>query len=254
MNKSEFLSLSTNVGVDTTANRQILLDKFDIIDAHIDCAHDTSEIYYMANFALRNQNSIGSIIEFGSYKGGMSCKLSHLAKLLDKQVLIYDTFQGLVEDVTYTRQPDLADNESVRYDFQKGMYTGTMQEINENLHNYGEILVCSYVPGDIRQSIFFNPITASLVSVDLDHIDTMKFVIKEMWNKITTGLIFFHESCLVEINSLYGNEFKEYLNDDNIVFGHEFFGTNYSLPNTNCLNFVAKNDVNLNEIFTGNSE
>lgn len=252
MNKDQFLSLASNLGPDNLSARQYLVDKFEIVHANVDCAHDETEAYYLANFILRNQNAAGSIIEFGSYKGGMTCKLSHVAKLLNKQIISYDTFDGLPESVNYTIQPDLIDS-NITYNFEKGMFAGSMQEINENLTNYGEILVCSYVPGDIRQSIFFNPISASLVLVDLDNIETTKFVIKEIWDKTTTGLVFFHESCLVEANSLYENSFKDYLNDSNIAFGHEFFGTDYSLPNTNCLNFVAKSDIDLNGIFTGNN-
>lgn len=250
MDKNTFISMSTNLGVDTSISRQMLVDKFDIVHNNVECAHDTAEILYLANYALYNQNIPGPIFEFGSYKGGMTCKLSHVAKLLNKELIIFDTFMGLLEDATYTKQDNLKDDSYIINNFTTGMFAGSMREVDTNLNNYGEISPCGYYPGDAKESILQYNIDPFLAFIDVDNIPTMKYLIKNLWNRIQSGLIFFHESCLVETGQeLYSDSFKQELGENNVLLGHIFYGTQYSLPNTNCLNFIAKENVQLGQIF-----
>lgn len=257
MNQQQFLALATNIKNDTFENRQMLLDKFDIVHNNVECAHDESEAYYMANHILYNQHIPGPLIEFGCYKCGMSAKLSHVAKLVDKQLILYDSFVGLLDSANYESQPG---TENILTNFETGMYASTMQEATDNLINYGEHTYCSFAVGTIEKLL---PILIeiesnhpSFVFIDVDIIDTCLFIIKNIWNKTTTELLFVHESCILDMmNSLSDYNFWQNNFGTNVpTFGHNFYNTLFSLPNTNCLNFIAKPNVLLDEMFLLNNQ
>lgn len=250
MNKQQFISLATNIKNDTQENRQILSDKFDLIHTNIECAHDVSEVYYMAHHILYNQDKSGEIIEFGCYKGGLSCKLSHVAKLVNKPVILFDSFIGLLESRDYTRQESLDQN--IMENFELGMFASTMQETTNNLMQFGEISHCSYAPGSIEKLLpVFSNFNPSFIHIDVDIVDVCLLIIETFWNNITTELMFFHESCIIEMmNALSDNNFWQNNFGTNVpIFGNNFYNTDFSLPNTNCLNFIAKPNVQLGEMF-----
>lgn len=250
MNRDQFISLATNIGPDTAINRESLANSFASITSNVQCAHDDSDAYFIAHQALYQQNNSGPIIEIGCFKGGMTAKLSLVAALIGKQVLIYDTFLGLIENKQYTPNPELQSPGDIQSNFTIGMYQASMGEINSVLRTYGNISVCSYLPGDVRETIAFLDITPSTVFIDVDNIELTETLIKYLWNKTTTGIIYFHEACLVEAQSLYSDSFKNSLGG-NVQLGHQFFNQSFALTNTNCLNFIAKNTVDLNSMFAG---
>jgi O-methyltransferase len=249
MNREQFIDLATNIKNDTIENRSYLCDTFDIVHSNVECMHDPSEAYYMAHHILYNQNIPGSIVEFGCYKGGMSCKLSYVAKLVGKEVVLFDSFIGLLESGSYVPQSQ-SDN-SITYDFEQGMFASTIQETTSNLINYGEHTVCSFMPGTIEKLLPIFDRHPSFVLIDVDIIGTCMTIIEKLWDKITTELIFFHESCIVDMmNALSDNDFwQTNFGTNTPAFGHSFYNKEYSLPNTNCLNFIAKPNVQLSEIF-----
>lgn len=251
MNKEQFISLSTNIKQDTYENRVLLADKFDMVHSNIECYHDIAEAYYMAHHILFNQDLPGQILEFGCYKGGMSCKLSHVAKLVNKNVVIFDSFVGLLESANYTPQPSMP--ETLISNFEQGMFSATMNEVDNNLINYGEYKNCSFASGSIEKllPLIIEANIPSFVTIDVDIVSTCMFIIENLWDKNTSSLVFFHESCIVDmLNSVSDNNF--WLNNFGIstpVLGHNHYGTDFSLPNTSCLNFIAKSSVDLNNMF-----
>ena len=75
--------------------------KFQKIQESIGCAHYMEESLLIMDFIRRNRNLPGEIVECGVFKGGMTAKLSLLAKKLNKQVYAYDSYEGLSDPARY---------------------------------------------------------------------------------------------------------------------------------------------------------
>lgn len=239
MNRYDFINAYTSSGVDTYANRVYLLDCFDLVRENVTCAHCESDPYYMSDYILRNQNTDGSIIEFGCYSGGMSCKLSKVCELVGKKYIIFDTFSGL----PYTEVYETYKEEDANLgNFQKGMFACDLENVKKNIDQYGSIKNCVFYEGlieDTLKKLEENPLT---IFIDVDLVDTARFVIKNMWDRVIGDRIFTHEACVKDYmerildRQWWLDEMKRF---PPFVNGN-LFEKYPNLPNTMCLAYLNK--------------
>src|SRR5687767_4419901 len=79
----------------------------------------------------------GDIVECGSWKGGSAANLSLVCKITGRKLRIFDSFQGLPP-------PKAGDREGALYN--PGDYSGSLDEVKENIRKYGAIECCEFVP------------------------------------------------------------------------------------------------------------
>lgn len=122
-------------------DRLYLLYRFIRVDFNILHSHRPSEIVQvcLALFERRARNG-EIVVEAGSWKGGSSAKFSILCKLLNYDLWIFDSFQG-VERI----------NES-GFSF-AGEYAVTRPELLDNLTRFGEIKICHIVEGWFSETL-----------------------------------------------------------------------------------------------------
>jgi O-methyltransferase len=76
-----------------------LLKRIREVSKHVPCPHNESDILSFGIKILsipRNQD--GCIVEAGSYKGGSTAKFSLFAKLADRKLVVFDSFEGLPDN------------------------------------------------------------------------------------------------------------------------------------------------------------
>lgn len=109
----------------------------------------------------------GCFVEAGCFKGGSAAKFSVVAKMLGRDLVLFDSFEGL---------PDNDENHTVSLKghsiegwFDKGKFSGTLDEVRSNISAHGEISVCKFVEGwfDETMPAFSEPILAAYLDVDL---------------------------------------------------------------------------------------
>jgi len=137
-----------------------------IISYRIDCFHTQEDIitFMTCIFQIPLARN-GCIVEAGSYKGGSSAKFSLAAKITSRELVIFDSFEGIPE---HNEPHDKAiDGEPVRFD--KGSYCGTLEEVKSNIAKYGCIEVCHFIKGWFEETMpyFIQPIVAIYLDVDL---------------------------------------------------------------------------------------
>ena len=95
-----------NNGKDKVANesvRENLVRKFERIDQEVPIASSPTDGLFLAEMLL-NMQADGDIVEFGCYAGGSSAKLSLITKLLNRKLIVFDSFEGLpIVDQYYLR-------------------------------------------------------------------------------------------------------------------------------------------------------
>ena len=133
------------------------------ISLRVDSPHSQKEIlsYFMDILSLKTK---GCIVEAGAYKGGSTAKFSIVAKLAERKLVAFDSFEGLPDN---NEQQETIFGGNV--DFSKGMYCGTLDEVKENVSRFGHVKVCEFIKGwfDKTMPNFSEPIAAIYLDVDL---------------------------------------------------------------------------------------
>ena len=84
-------------GKDKDINESIRVDivrRFERIDQEVPIASTPTDGLFLAEMLL-NMQANGDIVECGCYAGGSSAKLSIIAKLLNRELIVFDSFEGL---------------------------------------------------------------------------------------------------------------------------------------------------------------
>jgi len=218
MTIEEFVKNATNDYPDTSITRSWLVNIFMEIHNRINCAHEFTDALVMADYILKNKNLDGYLFEFGCYQGGMSAKLSHVAKIVNKKYVIFDTFSGLPQSAIYEAYDKDRGHLGV---FKDGMYASNLDNTKNNIKEFGIIDSCIFVPGLIEETIKGFNYDVVFAFIDVDIAETARTIIQSIWNRIVGYGIFTHEACL-----------KTYMD---MILDHEWWSENMKQHPPKCL-------------------
>lgn len=123
-----------------------IIMRFRRIHKAIGCLCREGFLLFLADEILRiSKNVEGDIVECGVYKGGNTCKLSIVAKLVGRKLVACDSFQGLPKPKDFDASHVLQNGSVHRYE--EGDYKGTIQEVRSNLDRFGEPKYVELVAG-----------------------------------------------------------------------------------------------------------
>lgn len=171
----------------SVAQRKQLADQIEVAHTGLRCAHTHAEAVAIVTEILKVPASTpGIVLEAGCFKGGSTAKLSLATKLTGRKLHVYDSFEGL---------PDVKEMEKDR--FNRGEYTGALEEVKSNVAKYGALEVCEFVRGwfDQTMSNLKDPVVVAFVDVDLrDSLETcLNFIYPKL---VPGGVIFSHDGHL----------------------------------------------------------
>ena len=140
----------------------------------------------------------GFILECGTFKGGCAANLSLVAKMTNRKLLVYDSFEGLPEIIQ-------ADREGKNYN--KGDFLGSLDEVQNNISKYGKIDTVEFVKGWFENTLpnLNNKILLAFIDVDLEA--SLDVCIKNIWpNLIEKGYVFMDEVVGTDYLALFYSE------------------------------------------------
>lgn len=145
--------------------RLVIMFRFFAISTSIPSLHKQAEILQFVRGVLLKRDVEGCIVEAGAYKGGSAAKFSIIAKLVNKQFVIFDSYRGLPE----SQEPWDRSIVGTKVNFSAGRYHGSLNEVRENIERYGEIGTCRFVEGWFEDTMpdFSGPVAAAYLDVDL---------------------------------------------------------------------------------------
>jgi O-methyltransferase len=154
---------------------------------------------------LLNLEVPGVVVECGTYKGGSAVNLSLSCDVVDRRLLIYDSFAGLPkpteEDRTHSTIDGMTD------DYEEGWWCGTLEEVKSNIARYGCIGRCSCIPGFFEDTLPKLNEPVALAFCDVDLADSLRTCLKYLWPRLVEGgVIFTHEAMQREIFSIFHDE------------------------------------------------
>jgi O-methyltransferase len=109
----------------------------------------------------------GALVECGAFEGVSAAKWSHLAAALGRQLVVFDSFEGLpVNDEPHELT---ICGKSVAGMFRGGAYAAPLAQVQDTVARYGVPGVVRYVQGWFADTLptFREPVAAAYLDVDL---------------------------------------------------------------------------------------
>jgi hypothetical protein len=133
-------------------------------------------------YVLKSYGVTGSFAEFGCFKGFSSSMLSYACELLDIEMHIFDSFEGLPE--------------SDSSDYRAGEFCGTLNEVQNNICTYGSPANIILHKGFFKYSLpkAYNQLSALMaIWLDVDLYSSAKDVMGVFDKLDRRGVVFSHE-------------------------------------------------------------
>lgn len=147
--------------------RLTVIERFWRISAEVTCPHTQHEMLSVAAAIFSvPANRPGLIVEAGAYKGGSTAKLSLCAALTNRQLAVYDSFEGIPpNDEVHQMQ---FDQRGVAI-FKPGDYAGSLDDVKNAVARFGAAEACSYHKGWFCDTMrdFNTPVAVAYIDVDL---------------------------------------------------------------------------------------
>lgn len=146
--------------------KQAFIEQHYLITKALISPHSTQDIIAFATEILSLPDTLeGCIIEAGCYKGSSTAKFSIAAGLAGRQLVVFDSFQGLP---AHNEKHGMS-IEGREVIFQEGDFSGSLEEVRRNVATYGDIGACTFVPGWFEDTMKTcpSPVAAAYLDVDL---------------------------------------------------------------------------------------
>ncbi len=174
----------------TIGERWGLVWRFYLISYKVDCPHTEHELLTIARDILNIAPDVpGAILEAGAFHGGSTAKLSLVARLAGRELLVFDSFEGMP-----------ANNESGgksifgrEHHFPQGSHAVALDEVRANVTQYGDISRVKFFKGFFKDTLpgLLGPIAAACVNVDLR--ESTRDCLKYIFPLIPKGGLFFSQ-------------------------------------------------------------
>jgi O-methyltransferase len=158
------------------------------VSERIDCPHAQAEVLSCIDRILRVEGQ-GAIVEAGCYKGGSTAKFSLAAKIRNRPLFVFDSFEGIPpNDEKHER-----DIFGARAGFAAGDYKGSINEVQSNLRKYGCLDACILVKGWFEDTLtaFDRPVAVAYIDVDLA--SSTRTCLKCLYPRLIPGGVLFSQ-------------------------------------------------------------
>jgi O-methyltransferase len=145
----------------------------------------------------------GAIVECGCYTGGSTAKLSIIAKIMNKNLLVFDSFEGLPEADQYNKR-DCHTRRSSKWftGWNEGRYAASLEQVKSNIQAYGEMSVCSFYKGWFSDMLTKDTLPQSIcfAFTDVDVARSARECFVAIWPRIPDGGIYFsHDIAYIRV-------------------------------------------------------
>jgi O-methyltransferase len=175
------------------------------ISYSVDCPHMEGEMIQVISAMLSyiDKNIAGVFVEAGSYKGGSTAKLSLAAKIANRKLIVFDSFEGLPPHKE-VHSKNIFGGDAY---FPPGSYAGSLDEVKNNIKKFGALDVCEFKKGWFENTMpnFKENVLTAYIDVDLE--SSTKTCLKFLFPLLVPrGILFSQDGHLPWIINLLNNE------------------------------------------------
>jgi O-methyltransferase len=140
----------------------------------------------------------GVIVEAGCWKGGTTANLSLVADIVGRELVVYDSFEGL---------PAPSDGDRWASPIGEGAFRGEFEEVRSNVARFGAIERCRFRKGWFSDTLpsHTEPVVAAFIDVDLQN--SMHECVLGLWPYLVdSGFWFIDEYLRLDYCALFFSE------------------------------------------------
>ncbi|MEZ5502975.1 MAG: TylF/MycF/NovP-related O-methyltransferase [Halioglobus sp.] len=134
----------------------------------------------------------GAVVECGCWKGGSTVNLSLVCRITGRELIVYDSFEGLPAPSPGDR---VAEN-TFRNGFIPGIFGGSLQEVTDAVRAHGAIEVCTFKPGWFAETLPHHEGDIALAFWDVDFFSSLHDCLVNLWPHIVNGGFVFMDEYL----------------------------------------------------------
>jgi O-methyltransferase len=174
--------------------------RFCVVSSTVNCAHTEREILDVVRGIFSSpMPQDGCLVEAGSFKGGSAAKISIIAKIIDRKLVVFDSFEGIPENDEL--------NPDGSHHHKPGFWKGGLEEVVGNISKCGEIEMCEFNKGLFDDTLpsFKRPIIACYIDVDLA--SSTRSCLKYLYPLVVQeGMFFSQDGHLKQVVEVFKNE------------------------------------------------
>ncbi len=225
--------------------RAEIVERFERIDREVPIGTTPSDGLFLAEMLL-NITADGAVVECGCYAGGSSAKLSILASLLNRDMIICDSFEGLPEVNSYNlRDAHCRRSSEWVTDWDKGRYAARLDAVKAVVTRYNDSARCKFVKGWFSDTLTDEnlPENVAFAFADVDIASSARDCFVALWPRLSNqGVYVTHDTAYIKV-------LQEFFNPD--LWLSQFktippimFGAGYGLCNGSPhLGYMVKGTV-----------
>ena len=140
----------------------------------------------------------GVIVECGCFLGGSATNLSLVAELTGRDLILYDSFEGL---------PAPAKGEKYGGAESEGGFRGSIETVKANIARGGNLDVCQFRKGWLKDTLPHHTEPIVLAFFDVDYQASLHDCLINLWEHIVLlGFVFIDEYVLVDYCAVFFSE------------------------------------------------
>lgn len=140
----------------------------------------------------------GDVVECGTWKGGTAVNLSMVCRITGRRLLVFDSFQGLPAPEPGERRAE---------DYRAGDFSGSLEEVRQNLRRHGALECCELVSGWFRDTLPGLARPVLLAYLDVDFEKSLEQCVRHIWPRLADqGYIFIDEFGSLDYCALFFSE------------------------------------------------
>jgi O-methyltransferase len=146
----------------------------------------------------------GVIVECGCWLGGTTANLSVICDVVGRDLIAYDSFEGL---------PVPVEGDEVKLGV-AGTFRGYLEEVRGNVETYGVIERCEFRKGWFKDTLPNHTEPIALMLIDVDLKSSMHDCLVNLWpHLVEKGYVFFDEYVRLDHCSVFFSErfWRDYL-------------------------------------------
>jgi len=140
----------------------------------------------------------GVVVECGCFQGGSATNLSLVCKIVGRDLILYDSFEGL---------PPGEKGDRYANEMTTGAFRGSLETVTANITAYGAIEVCTFRKGWFKDTLPHHTEDIVLMMLDVDFQASLHDCLRYLWPKLRHfGLVFIDEYVLVDYCAVFFSE------------------------------------------------
>jgi O-methyltransferase len=140
----------------------------------------------------------GVVVECGSWYGGSTANLSLICDIVDRDLIVYDSFEGL---------PPPTDDDKYADESRTGFLRADLETVEANVRRFGTLERCRFRKGWFSDTLPEHKEPIVLAFLDVDYQASLDDCIRNLWPHLTEkGYVFIDEYVLTDYCALFWSE------------------------------------------------